>query len=249
MYSVVYVDCIYCYVKRDLFGEKMAVYVVIGIDLDGFKEVLGLYIDKTESATFWKGIFEDIKQRGTEDILFVCMDGLKGLAEVITKVFPKVITQKCVVHIVRNIYDSIPKKDAKNIIADFKKIYTSPNLELARGEYKNFIEKYADNKNLVNRVTSVIEDIYGLFDFPAEIRKLIYTTNAIESVNSGLRKVTRGRGSFIHESALLKVLYLRIKDLEKKWAKGTAGWKTIQNQLIELFGDRILKYIEQGAEK
>jgi len=243
IYSVVYVDCIYCYVKRDFIGEKTAVYVAIGIDIDGFKEVLGLYIDKTESATFWQSIFEDIKSRGTRDILFVCMDGLKGLPEAITKVFPKTITQKCIVHIVRNIYDIINKKEAKNIIADFKKIYTAPNLELAKLEYKNFTEKYKDNIKLMKKVSGIIDDIFGLFDFPKEIRKLIYTTNAIESVNAGLRKVTRGRGSFIHDNALLKVLYLRIRDLENKWSKGTANWNTIQNQLIELFSNRVLKYI------
>ena len=243
IYSIIYVDCLYCYVKRDLVGEKTAVYVAIGIDINGFKEVIGLYIDKTESATFWQSIFEDIKLRGTEDILFVCLDGLKGLPESITKVFPKVITQKCVVHIVRNIYDVLNKKETKEAIADFKKIYTAPNLELAKLEYKNFIEKYEENTKLIKKVNGVIDDIFGLFDFPKEIRKLIYTTNAIESVNAGLRKVTRGRGSFINENALLKVLYLRIKDLEKKWAKGTANWKTVQNQLVELFGHRVLKHL------
>ena len=248
IYSIVYVDCIYCYVKRDLIGEKTAVYVAIGIDIDGFKEVLGLYIDKTESAKFWQYIFEDIKIRGTEDILFVCMDGLKGLPETITKVFPKTITQKCIVHIVRNIYDILNKKEAKNIIADFKKIYTAPNLELARLEYKNFIEKYKENIKLIKKVNGVIDDIFELFDFPKEIRTLIYTTNTIESVNAGLRKVTRGRGSFIHDNALLKVLYLRIRDLEKKWSKGTTNWKKIQIQLIELFGNRVLKHIKNDAE-
>ena len=232
-YPFVYVDCLYCSVKEDLRSIKKAIYVTLGIDTQGKKEVLGIWIDTTESASKWCEIFEELKSRGVEDIFFVSMDGLTGLSEAIESVYPQAITQRCIVHIVRNIYSILPKKETKEIISDFKKIYTSSNLENAKLEYENFIEKYKEN----------IEWIYQLFDYPIGIRKVIYTTNAIESLNSGLRKVTKGKGSFINENALMKVLFLRIQDLQKNWSKGIRNWGKVQNELSILFEDRFLKYI------
>lgn len=243
-YPFVYVDCLYCSVKEDLRSIKKAIYVTLGIDTQGKKEVLGIWIDITESASKWCEIFEELKSRGVEDIFFVSMDGLTGLSEAIESVYPQAITQRCIVHIVRNIYSILPKKEAKEIISDFKKIYTSSNLENAKLEYENFIEKYKENKKLIKKVKENIEWIYQLFDYPIGIRKVIYTTNAIESLNSGLRKVTKGKGSFINENALMKVLFLRIQDLQKNWSKGIKNWGKIQNELSILFEDRFLKYIE-----
>ena len=242
-YPFVYIDCLYCSVKEDLRSIKKAIYVVLGIDTEGKKEVLGIWIDTTESASKWCEIFEELKSRGVEDIFFVSMDGLTGLPEAIESVYPQTITQRCIVHIVRNIYSIIPKKETKEIISDFKKIYTSSNLENAKLEYENFVEKYSENKKLIKKVKENIEWIYQLFDYPTGIRKVIYTTNAIESLNSGLRKVTKGKGSFINENALMKVLFLRIQDLQKNWSKSIKNWGTVQNELSILFEDRFLKYI------
>lgn len=242
-YSFVYVDCLYCPIKKDLISEKTAIYVMLGIDLNGKKEVLGIWIDSTESATFWNGIFEEVKSRGVEEILFVSMDGLKGLPEAIEKIFPKTITQRCIVHLVRNIYSILGKKECKEVIADFKKIYTAPNKIKAELEYEGFLEKYKDNAKLIKKVKEYIEHIYQLFEYPKEIQKIIYTTNPIESLNSALRKVTKGKGSFINKDALLKVLYLRIEELEKKWSKGTAGWEIVRKQLGILFEDRLKNYL------
>ena len=242
-YPFVYVDCLYCSVKEDLRSIKKAIYVTLGIDTQGKKEVLGIWIDTTESASKWCEIFEELKSRGVEDIFFVSMDGLTGLSEAIESVYPQAITQRCIVHIVRNIYSILPKKETKEIISDFKKIYTSSNLENAKLEYENFIEKYKENKKLIKKVKENIEWIYQLFDYPIGIRKVIYTTNAIESLNSGLRKVTKGKGSFINENALMKVLFLRIQDLQKNWFKGIRNWGKVQNELSILFEDRFLKYI------
>ena len=242
-YPFVYIDCLYCSVKEDLRSIKKAIYVVLGIDTEGKKEVLGIWIDSTESASKWCEIFEELKSRGVEDIFFVSMDGLTGLPEAIESVYPQTITQRCIVHIVRNIYSIIPKKETKEIISDFKKIYTSSNLENAKLEYENFVEKYRENKKLIKKVKENIEWIYQLFDYPTGIRKVIYTTNAIESLNSGLRKVTKGKGSFINENALMKVLFLRIQDLQKNWSKSIKNWGTVQNELSILFEDRFLKYI------
>ena len=242
-YPFVYIDCLYCSVKEDLRSIKKAIYVVLGVDTEGKKEVLGIWIDSTESASKWCEIFEELKSRGVEDIFFVSMDGLTGLPEAIESVYPQTITQRCIVHIVRNIYSIIPKKETKEIISDFKKIYTSSNLENAELEYENFVEKYRENKKLIKKVKENIEWIYQLFDYPTGIRKVIYTTNAIESLNSGLRKVTKGKGAFINENALMKVLFLRIQDLQKNWSKSIKNWGTVQNELSILFEDRFLKYI------
>ena len=226
-------------------SEKHAIYVALGVGEDGVKEVLGIWIDKTESASKWCEIFEELKERGVEDIFFVSMDGLTGLPEAVEKVYPKAIMQRCIVHIVRNIYSVIPKKDAKEIIADLKKIYTATNLENAKLEYENFKEKYKDKEKLLKKVKSDINWIYQIFEYPPAIRKVIYTTNAIESLNSALRKVTKGKGSFINKNALMKVLYLRVKDLQKKWSMGIANWTNVKRELVEIFGERFLKYIEK----
>ena len=244
-YPYVYVDCLYAPVKNDFISEKTAIYVMLGINKDGFKDVLGIWINETESAYFWTTVFEEIHSRGVEDILFVSMDGLAGLPEAIEKVFPKTITQRCIVHIVRNIYSILDKKKAKQIIADFKQIYTASNINFAKLAYENFLIKYKDNTKLIKKVNDLIHHVFSIFDYPIEIRKVMYTTNPIESLNSSLRKVTRGKGSFISKEALFKVLYLRIKDLQTSWAKGTKNWNNIQYQLVQLFGHRVFKYYDK----
>ncbi len=218
-YPFVYVDCLYCPVKEDLKSTKKAVYVVLGVNTKGIKDVLGVWIDDTESASKWSIIFEDLKSRGVEDIFFVSMDGLAGLPEAVENAYPKATMQRCIVHIDRNLYSILPKKDVKAVMANFKAIYTANNLESAKLLYENFKEKYKDNKKLIKKVDDNIEWIYQIFEYPKAIRKVIYTTNAIESLNSGLRKVTKGKGSFVNDTALMKVLYLRIMDLQKNWAK------------------------------
>ena len=168
--------------------------------------------------------------------------GWVRLMNILYEIYPKAKTQRCIVHIVRNIYGILDKKKSKEIIGDLKKIYTASNGNNAKLEYENFIEKYKSNEKLIKKLNSVIEHIFNIFEYPIEIRKIIYTTNPIESLNSSLRKVTRGKGSFISKEALLKVLYLRIKDLEKSWSKGTRNWENVKHQLIELYGERVLKY-------
>ena len=243
-YPFVYVDCLYCSVKEDLTSIKKAIYVALGVDTSGIKDVLGIWIETTESASKWCEIFEELKIRGIEDIFFVSMDGLTGLPEAVEKIFPQAIMQRCIVHITRNIYAVTAKKEAKEIIGDFKKIYTASNLEQAKLEYDNFKQKYEGNTKVMRKVKSDIDWVYQIFEYTPAIRKVIYTTNAIESLNSGLRKVTRGKGAFINENALMKVLYLRVKDLQKKWSKGIANWSNVKEELIALFGDRFIKYIE-----
>ncbi len=245
LYVFTYADCLYVPIKDDLTTSKRAIYVIIGVDAEGYKDILGLWIDGTESASFWSNVFEDLKERGVEDILFMSSDGIAGFKGSLERVFPKTQSQRCVVHLVRNIYSLCPKKEAKNIIADYKKIYTSSSLEEANLHLKNFKEKYEkDYKRIVKKVEDFMQYLEPLFELPDEIRKCIYTSNAVESVNSALRKVTRGKGAFPSENSVFKILFLRIRELKEKWNKPIQKWKTIQVQLTELFGKRYTKYLE-----
>ncbi len=245
MYVFTYADCLYVPIKDDITTSKKAVYVIIGVDVQGYKEILGLWIDKTESGSFWNNVFEDLKERGVEDILYMSSDGIAGFKGSLERVFPKTQAQRCVVHLVRNIYSLCPKKEAKEIIQDYKKIYTSSSLEEAHFQLDIFKQKYEQNqKRIVKKAVDFMQYLEPLFELPHEIRKCIYTSNAIESVNSALRKVTRGKGAFPNESSVFKVLYLRIKELSEKWKKPIQNWKIIHSQLIELFGDRYTNYLD-----
>lgn len=244
MYVFTYADCLYIPIKDDITTSKKAVYVIIGIDVDGYKEILGMWIDQSESSSFWSNVFEDLKERGVEDILYMCSDGIAGFKGSLERVYSKTQGQRCVVHLTRNIYGLCPKKESKEIITDFKKIYKSSNLEEAEFQLETFHKKYEKTqKRIVKKVEEYMVYLEPLFELPIEIRKCIYTTNAIESVNSALRKVTRGKGAFPSESSVYKVLYLRIKELSQKWEKPMTNWETIRQQLISLFGNRYLKYV------
>lgn len=244
MYVFTYADCIYVPIKNDdITSTKKAIYIIIGVDTQGYKEILGMWIDETESASFWNNVFEDLKERGVEDILYMSSDGIAGFKGSLEMVFPKAQSQRCVVHLVRTLYSLCPKKESKEIVGDFKKIYTSTSLEEACLMLDIFKKRYSEQKRIVKKVIEFMPYLEPLFELPQEIRKCIYTTNAIESVNSALRKVTRGKGAFPSEASVFKVLYLRIKELTEKWNKPIQNWKTIQAQLIELFGDRYTKYL------
>ncbi len=243
LYVFTYADCLYVPIKDDITTSKKAVYSIIGIDVYGCKEILGLWIDNTESGSFWSNVFEDLKDRGVKDILYMSSDGIAGFKGSLERVFPKTQSQRCVVHLVRNIYSLCPKKDAKQIIGDYKKIYTSTALDEAIIELEAFETKYSKYPKIVKKVQEFMQYLEPLFELPQEIRKCIYTSNAIESVNSAFRKMTRGKGAFPNEMAVYKVLFLRIKELNEKWKKPIQNWKVIQQQLIELFGERYSQYL------
>lgn len=245
LYVFTYADCLYIPIKDDLTSAKRAVYVIIGVEANGYKNILGLWIDKTESASFWSNVFEDLKERGVKDILYMSSDGIAGFKGSLERVFPRTQSQRCVVHLVRNIYSLCPRKEAKSIIADYKKIYTCTSLKEAELELDNFKNKYNDNyPRIVKKVQEFMQYLEPLFELPDEIRKCIYTSNAIEAVNSALRKVTRGKGAFPNENSVYKVLYLRIRELQEKWKKPIKNWKIIQSQISSLFGERYTKYLD-----
>ena len=247
LYIFTYADCLYVPIKDDsLTSQKKAIYVIIGVDAYGYKDILGMWIDKSESASFWTNVFEDLKMRGVEDILYMSSDGIAGFKGSLETVFPKTHAQRCVVHLTRNIHQICPKKEANQIIKRWKSIYQSSNLEEAKAILDDFKEEFKKYTKVVEKVISFMEFLEPLFELPKEVRKAIYTSNAVESVNSALRKVTRGKGSFPNEESVYKVLYLRIKELKEKWVKPIRNFKTIQLQLIELFGERYTKYLENN---
>lgn len=246
MYPIIYMDCLYVDVRGEKgISENTAVYVALGIDITGAKEVIGFWIGDRESSSFWYGILEEIKERGVKDIIFLCTDGVSGFKEILEEAYPKTKHQRCIVHIIRNMCKCVTNKQRKELCDDLKKIYKAETKEEAEENIKSFKDKYNKNKLLIKKIEEYTSSMTDLFLYSENIRKLIYTTNAIESVNSCLRKVTNGKGCFINQIALEKVLYLRIRDLEKKWKRNTmTKWSLVLNELIELFGERVEKYIE-----
>lgn len=244
IYPIIYMDCLYTNIRKENRSEKTAIYVALGIDITGKKEVIGFWEGESESSSFWYGVLEEIKERGVKDILFLCTDGVSGFKEIMEQVYPKTKHQRCIVHIVRNMTPCVQKKEMQTLCNDLKLIYKAKTREEAISNAESFREKYKSNKILIKKFENNIESMINLFDYSENIRSLIYTTNPIESLNSCLRKVTNGKGCFVSIEALEKVLYLRIKELSKKWVRTTkSNWSLILNELLELFGERVEKYI------
>jgi len=246
-YPFIFVDCMYVTVKDSIKTTKRAVYTILGYDIHGFKEVLGVWIgEESESAHFWLNIFDELKTRGLEDIFFISMDGLTGLEKGVTTIYPNAVIQRCIVHLVRNALKFVPSKDYKAFTKDLKSIYQATNLNEATHNFSKFKE---EDWEKYNGAISVFErhwtHIEQLFDYPKAVRKIMYTTNAIESVHSSFRKVTKGKGAFPNDKALMKLIYLRIQDMMKKWTKPIQNWPTVLNALliIDRFEDRITKYL------
>ncbi len=245
IYPFVYMDCMYVNVKENMVSVKKAVYVALGIDIEGKKEVLDFWIGDSESSSFWYGILEELKIRGVKDIIYLCSDGVTGFKEILEQAYPKTIHQRCIVHIVRNLNKCVSRKQWKELCDDLKTIYKTINIESAKDASTQVLEKWKDNKLLYRKLTNDIPHMLQLYEYPEGIRKIVYTTNPIESMNSSLRKVTNGKGSFVNEQALEKVLYLRIKELSDKWNKNrTNNWQVVLNELCIMYGDRVEKYIK-----
>lgn len=245
-YPFVFVDCMYTTVRQDYESREMAAYTILGYNMDGGKEVLGIWLNETESKHTWMQIFDEIKNRGVEDIFFISMDGVSGLEDGAKEIFKGVIVQRCIVHLIRNSLKYVPSKDYKKFTSHLKKIYGATNLKAAQHEFEKFKEEWTSKyPGAVDVWVRNFSHVEQLFDYPSDIRKVMYTTNAIESVNSSFRKVTK-KGAFPNEDALMKVLYLRVTELQKKWDKAMVhNWAMVRNQLDAhpKFKERIRKYL------
>ena len=245
-YAFVFVDCTYTTIRNQYEAKKYAVYTILGYTMEGNKEILGLWLNETESKHKWMQIFDEIKARGVEDIFFISMDGVSGLEEGARAIFPDVIVQRCMVHLIRNSVKYVPSKDYKTFTKALKKVYGAPSHKACLSAFESFQQQWAAYPGAIDVWTRNFHHVEQLYDYGSAIRKVMYTTNAVESIHSSFRKVTK-KGAFPNENALLKVLFLRVKELETKWEGGhIQNWAMVMNQLL-LHGnlkERALKYLE-----
>ena len=243
-YTFLFVDCLYVNIRKDTETRSCAVYVVLGYDVNGIKDILGIWIGESEGKHYWMQIFDEIKNRGVEDILFISMDGVSGLEEGARSIFKDVVVQRCIVHLIRNSIKYIPSKDYKAFTAQLKKVYGAASLKSAEAEFERFKQTWSQYPGAVDVWIRNWTHVEQLFNYGSAVRKVMYTTNAIESINSSFRKVTK-KGSFPSEDAVMKALYLRITELYKKWNnRSVPNWAMVRNQLSmdEKIQTRILKY-------
>ncbi|NTM74488.1 IS256 family transposase [Enterococcus faecium] len=240
-YAFLFVDCMYVTLRENYEAKEYAVYTILGYDLKGNKEILGLWLNQTESKNRWMQVFNELKARGVEDVFFISMDGVSGLEEGAKAIFPSVIVQRCIVHLVRNALRYIPSKDYKEVCRDMKKFYGASSLNAAHAAFDSFQNRWSHYSGAVDVWKRNFAHVEQLFDYGSAIRKIMYTTNAVESVHSSFRKVTK-KGAFSNENALLKLLYLRTKELHAKWSGGRIqNWAMVLNQLMinETFSSRM----------
>ena len=240
IYAVVFMDAIHFHVRSEGQIVKKAVYIAIGINMDGIKEVLGMWVGENESAKFWLSVMNSLKNRGLEDILIACVDGLTGFTNAIEAVYPKTEIQQCIIHQIRNTTKFVSYKDIKALMADLKKVYAAVDETTALTELDNFEEKWSNKYPKIAiswRVNWANLSTY--FKYPEAVRTLIYTTNTIEGFNRQLRKVTKNKSVFPTDDSLLKMLYLAMIDITKKWTGKRKDWGQIHSQLEIYFAERL----------
>jgi transposase-like protein len=240
VYAVVFMDAIHFHVRSEGQIVKKAVYIAIGINMDGIKDVLGMWVGENESAKFWLSVMNGMRNRGVEDILIACVDGLTGFTNAIEAVFPKTEIQQCIIHQIRNTTRFVSYKDIKVLMADLKKIYAAIDEQTAVYELDAFDEKWgAKYPKIAISWRANWANLSTYFKYPQEVRKLVYTTNAIEGFNRQLRKVTKSKSVFPTDDSLLKMLYLAMVDITKKWTGRRQDWGQIHSQLEIYFADRL----------
>ena len=240
VYPLVFFDAIRMKVRDDGHVHNKACYLAIGVDLDGQKDILGIWIERNEGAKFWLSVFTELKNRGLNDVLIACVDGLKGLPEAIESVYPDAEVQLCIVHMVRHSLKFVSYKDRKEIATDLKGIYRSSTVDQAEAALSDFSLKWDGRYPMISKSwRSNWDHIIPFFSYPDDIRRAIYTTNAIESLNNSLRKVTRNRNSFPSDEAALKLLYLALRNIMKKWTMPIRNWSLAIHQFSIHFEGRV----------
>lgn len=239
VYFMVWMDGIVLKVKQNGKYINKCIYLVIGLKNDGLKEVLGMWMAETESASFWMSVLTDLKARGVEDILIACTDNLKGFTDAIKGVFPQTITQLCVVHQIRNSCKYVVWKDRKEFCADLKEVYGAPNRAAAEDALAACSDKWgAKYRHAIQSWENNWDNLTSYFDFPMEIRKIMYTTNTIENLNRGIRKYTKTKVQFTDDASAQKAVYLAIMNIEKKWSMPLHNWGLVLHQYLTIFENR-----------
>ncbi|MCI8431515.1 MAG: IS256 family transposase [Lachnospiraceae bacterium] len=242
-YTFLFVDCLYVSIRKETETKSCAVYVILGYDVNGVKDILGLWIGEAEGKHYWMQIFDEIKARGVEDVLFISMDGVSGLEEGARFIFKDAVVHRCIVHMIRNSVKYVPSKDYKRFTAQLKKVYGAASLKAAEAELERFKQSWSQYPGAVDVWVRNWQHVEQLYNYGSAVRKVMYTTNAIEAVNSSFRKVTK-KGSFPGEYAVRKALYLRITELYKKWnRRPVSNWALVRNQLA--MDDKIQKRIQK----
>lgn len=240
VYAIVYLDAIHFKVRENRQVVTKAVYTVLGVDLEGNRDVLGIYIGASEGAKYWGRILENIHDRGVQDVIFFCVDGLKGFSKVIESVFPQSIVQRCIVHMVRTSVKHVNWTDLRPLCKDLKKMYSKDTEEDARKELQRFKSKWEDKyPEVAQRWERDWTELSPFFDYPQALRKAIYTTNTVEALHRVMRKATKTKGAFINDQALEKQLYLTLQYNKKSWQRKVRIWKPILRTLKREFPDRI----------
>ena len=240
MYPVVFLDALRVNSRESGRNENKALFLALAINTEGRKEVLGMYLQEQEGARFWMSVLADLKNRGVQDILIACMDGLTGFPDAVRSIFPETRVQLCIVHMVRNSTKYVAFKDRKAVCRNLRAIYSAPNEDEALAALDDFGNKW--NRKYPKIQESWMrhwDDLNEFFAYPAEVRKLLYTTNSIESLNASLRKVTKNRASFPDDDSIYKIMYLALRNATKKWTRPIANWSTAMNQFAVMFGDRV----------
>lgn len=244
VYPIVYLDCIVVKIRQDKHVINKAVYLALGVNMEGHKELLGLWLSENEGAKFWLNVLTELQNRGVKDILIACVDGLKGFPDAINAVFPETQIQLCIVHMVRNSVKYVPWKDYKAVTAELKQIYQSVTEEEALLALNQFAEHWDDKYPQISKSWRTHwHNLNTLFNYPSDIRKVIYTTNAIESLNSVIRKAIKKRKLFPTDDSAKKVIYLAIQNASKKWTMPIRDWKPALNRFMIEFEDRLTDYI------
>ena len=240
IYPIMFIDAVHFSVREDHIIKKLAAYVIMGITMDGRKDVISLQIGENESAKYWLGVLNDLKNRGVKDIMIICADGLTGIKEAIAAAFPKTEYQRCIVHQVRNTLKYVPDKDRKAFATDLKTIYQAADEKKALAALERVTEKWTPKyPNSMKRWKDNWDAISPIFKFSATVRKVIYTTNAIESLNSTYRKLNRQRSVFPSDTALLKALYLATFEATKKWTSTIRNWGAVYGELSIMYEGRL----------
>jgi transposase-like protein len=243
IYPIVYLDCIVIKIRDNLRVINKAIYLALGVNMEGKKELLGLWMSENEGAKFWLSVLTELKNRGVQDILIACVDGLKGFPDAIAAEYPETRIQLCIVHMVRNSLKYVSWKDYKAVTADLKRIYQATTEDQALAELDRFSQQWnAHYPQIAKSWTTHWVNLRTLFEYPPEIRKAIYTTNAIESLNSVIRSATKRRKLFPSDDSALKVIYLAISQAAKKWTMPIQNWRLALNRFMIEFGDRIERY-------
>ncbi|OAI58478.1 transposase, partial [Ralstonia solanacearum] len=243
MYPVVFFDALRVKIREDAVVRNKAVYLALGVLPDGTRDILGLWIENTEGAKFWMKVFNDLKTRGVGDILIAVTDGLKGMPEALAVVFPATALQTCIVHLIRNSLDYASWKDRRALAAAIRPIYTAPSAEAAQAELDAFADgPWGQRYPTVSAAwRNAWDRVIPFFAFPPAVRKVIYTTNAIENINAQLRKIIKTRGHFPTDDAATKLIWLALRNITAGWSRAAHDWKQAMNQFAILYADRFVR--------